>query len=168
MTLGKAAFAECQPLALGKDWRPSALGQPLTAFCRVFDTRQTCLCRVRSCVECPALGKGALCREPNFTECGTRQSLICRVPDKRHSTKNPTLGKASDSGSDTSLSTIVAFIWPASACRPFKHTNTTHHMAYKSISKSSSEVFPKSSFLGKTQKPVSNGFPKVLSIFHSS
>jgi hypothetical protein len=42
-----------------------------------------------------------LCREPNFTECGTRQSLLCRVPDKRHSAKNTTLGKASDSGSAT-------------------------------------------------------------------
>jgi hypothetical protein len=37
---------------------------------------------------------------PDFTECGTRQSLLCRVPDKRHSAKKPTLGKASDSGSD--------------------------------------------------------------------
>jgi hypothetical protein len=48
MTLGKVAFAECllfgtrqrrlfaecQPLAFGKDWRPSALGRPLTALCR--------------------------------------------------------------------------------------------------------------------------------------
>jgi hypothetical protein len=37
---------------------------------------------------------------PNFTECGTRQSLLCRVPDKRHSAKKTTLGKASDSGSE--------------------------------------------------------------------
>jgi hypothetical protein len=51
------------------------------------------------CAECSALGKGALCREPNFTECGTQQSLLCRVPDKRHSAKNTTLGKAYDSGS---------------------------------------------------------------------
>jgi hypothetical protein len=57
---------------------------------------------VPTCAECLALGKGALCREPNFTECGTRQSLLCRVPDKRHSAKNTTLGKASDSGSDFS------------------------------------------------------------------
>jgi hypothetical protein len=68
-------------------------------LCRVFDTRQTCLCRVLSYAECPALGKGSLCREPDFTECGSRQSLLCWVPDKRHSAKNPTLGKASDSGS---------------------------------------------------------------------
>jgi hypothetical protein len=65
-------------------------------------TRQTCLCRVPTCAECLALGKGALCREPNFTECDTRQSRLCRVPDKRHSAKNTTLGKASDSGSATS------------------------------------------------------------------
>jgi hypothetical protein len=62
-------------------------------LCRVFDTRQTCLCRVGSCAECPALGKEARCREPNFTECGSRQSLLCRVPTKgtrqrcRHSAK---------------------------------------------------------------------------------
>jgi hypothetical protein len=62
-------------------------------------TRQTCLCRVPTCAECLALGKGALCREPNFTECDTRQSLLCRVPDKRQLAKNTTLGKASDSGS---------------------------------------------------------------------
>jgi hypothetical protein len=55
---------------------------------------------VLSSAECPALGKGALCREPDFTECGSRQSLLCRVPDKRHSANNPTLGKDSDSGSE--------------------------------------------------------------------
>jgi hypothetical protein len=52
-----------------------------------------------SCAECSALGKGALCREPKFTECGTRQSLLCRVPDKKYSAKPPALGKACDSGS---------------------------------------------------------------------
>jgi hypothetical protein len=67
--LPSAAFAEC--LTLGK---------------RVF-------------AECPALGKEARFQEPNFTECGSRQSLLCQVPDKRHSAKRPTLGKASDSGS---------------------------------------------------------------------
>jgi hypothetical protein len=70
----------------------------------VLYTRQTCLCRVPYCAECSALGKGALCRDPNFTECSIRQSLLCRVPDKRHSAKNTTLGKASDSGSDTTHS----------------------------------------------------------------
>jgi hypothetical protein len=48
---------------------------PRATFCRVFDTRQTCRCRVGSCAECPALGKEARCREPNFTECSSRQSL---------------------------------------------------------------------------------------------
>jgi hypothetical protein len=92
-------------LALGKDWRPSALGRPLTVLCRepplpsVWHSANLTLPRA-PCAECSALGKGALCRAPNFTECGTRQSLLCRVPDKRHSAKNTTLGKACDSGSD--------------------------------------------------------------------
>jgi hypothetical protein len=30
----KKLFAECQPLALGNDWRPSTFGRPLTALCR--------------------------------------------------------------------------------------------------------------------------------------
>jgi hypothetical protein len=69
--------------------------EALTALCRVFNTRETCLCRVGSYAECPALGKETRCREPNFIECGSRQSLLCRVPDKRHSAKRSTLGKAS-------------------------------------------------------------------------
>jgi hypothetical protein len=59
--------------------------------------------------ECPALGKEALCREPNFTEFGSRQSRLCRVPDKRHSAKRPTLGKASDSGSACVLYIVAVF-----------------------------------------------------------
>jgi hypothetical protein len=120
MTLGKASFAECLPFGtrqrsslpsvnrwlstktdgrqlLDGRWRPFA-ESPL---CRVFDTRQRSLCRVGPGAECPALGKEALCREPNFTEGGARQSCLCRVSDKRHSAKRPTLGKASDSGSDS-------------------------------------------------------------------
>jgi hypothetical protein len=73
----------------------------------VFDTRQTSLCRVSFCAECPALGKESRCRESSFTECGTRQILLCRVPDKRHSTKIATLGKALDSGSDYRSNRIV-------------------------------------------------------------
>jgi hypothetical protein len=59
---------------------------------------------------------------PNFTECGTRQIFLCRVPDKRHSAKKPTLGKASDSGSASTL------FWTAlspynSSCSARKKTN---------------------------------------------
>jgi hypothetical protein len=75
-----------------------------------------CLCRVTPCAKCPALGKEALCREPNFTECGTRQSLLCRVPDKRHSAKRPTLGKASDSGSAWWIWISIRCDW-CSSCR---------------------------------------------------
>ena len=104
----KSKFAECQPLALGKDWRPSALGRPLTALCREpplpSGWRSANLTLPRApCAECSALGKGARCRASNFTECGTRQTLLCRVPNKRHSAKRPTLGKASDSGSEIQL-----------------------------------------------------------------
>jgi hypothetical protein len=60
------------------------------------------------CAECSALGKGALCRASNVTECGTRQTLLYRVPDKRHSAKRPTLGKASDSGSGYALLLLVS------------------------------------------------------------
>jgi hypothetical protein len=76
--LPRAPFAECL-----------TLGKLVFAECRPVPSVQHSV-------------KGALCREPNFTECGTRQSLLCRVPDKRHSAKNTTLGKASDSGSERS------------------------------------------------------------------
>jgi hypothetical protein len=102
----KIYFAECLEKTLGKEdslpsvnprlsaktdgrqlrdgrWRPFAE----RCLCRVLNTRQMCLCRVGSCAECPALDKEARCRELNFTECGSRQSCLCRVPDKRHSAK---------------------------------------------------------------------------------
>jgi hypothetical protein len=50
--------------------------------------------------ECPTLGKLALYRAQDVAECGTRQSLLCRVPDKKHSAKPPALGKGANSGSD--------------------------------------------------------------------
>jgi hypothetical protein len=37
--------------------------------------------------ECTTLGKPALYRAQNFAEGSTRQSLLCRVPDKKHSAK---------------------------------------------------------------------------------
>jgi hypothetical protein len=53
----------------------------------VLDARQSSLCRVLGCAECPTLGKLALYRAQDFAESGARQSLLCRVPDKKHSTK---------------------------------------------------------------------------------
>jgi hypothetical protein len=47
---------------------------------------------VLGCAECPTLGKLALYRAQDFAECGTRQSLLCRVPDKKRSA----LGKGAD------------------------------------------------------------------------
>jgi hypothetical protein len=61
---------------------------------------------VWTCTECPTLGKDARYREPSFAECGSRQSRLCRVPEKRHSAKRPALGKGSDSGSDTQAKLI--------------------------------------------------------------
>jgi hypothetical protein len=92
-------------------WRPFA-ESPLS---RVLNTRQTSLCRVSTNAECPALGKEPRCREPSFTECGTRQSLLCRVPDKRHSAKIATLGKALDSGS-VWLELNMWVLWNKSTC----------------------------------------------------
>jgi hypothetical protein len=55
---------------------------------------------VLGCAECPTLGKLALYRAQDVAECGTRQSLLCRVPDKKHSAKPPALGKGANSGSE--------------------------------------------------------------------
>jgi hypothetical protein len=98
-------FAECRPSALGKGWRPFALDGRWRPFaechlCQVFAARQSSVCRVFLCAECPALSKQALYRVQDFAECGSRHSLLCRVPDKKHSAKSLTLGKGPDSGSD--------------------------------------------------------------------
>jgi hypothetical protein len=58
---------------------------------------------VLRCAECPALGKRALYRAADFVECGVRQSLLCRVPDKKHSAMTLTLGKGPDSGNDVCM-----------------------------------------------------------------
>jgi hypothetical protein len=58
----------------------------LTALCRAPHSPR-CLCRVYFCAESPALDKRDLYREHDFVECGIRQSLLCRVPDKKHSAK---------------------------------------------------------------------------------
>jgi hypothetical protein len=75
--LPSATFAEC--LALGKE---------IFAECIYF------------CAESPALGKRVYYRELDFAEYGTRQSILCRIPDKKHSAKRRALGKATDSGSE--------------------------------------------------------------------
>ena len=109
---GKCLFAECQKKALGKD-----------AFCRVPKNgtwQNTSLSGARK----KALGKDAFCRVPKMAlgkihlcrvlkkhsakpslpsaEKNTRQSRLCRVPNKIHSAKLPALGKvpASDSVSN--------------------------------------------------------------------
>jgi hypothetical protein len=62
-------------------FRTTADGPLLSAFfaeCLILGKHV--FCRVRTCAECPALGKEARYREPNFAECGSRQSV-------RHSAK---------------------------------------------------------------------------------
>jgi hypothetical protein len=54
----------------------------------VFAARQSSICRVFLCAECPALGKQALYRAQDFAEC------------PKHSAKSLALGKGPDSGSD--------------------------------------------------------------------
>jgi hypothetical protein len=84
MTLGKVCFAECllcdtryrASLPRANSWHSAKTnGRQLwdgrwrpfaeSPLCRVFDTRQSCLCRVPFCTECSALGKA------RFAECLT-------------------------------------------------------------------------------------------------
>ena len=74
LTLGKPFFAECRPVPSVQHSVKGLFAESLT-------------------LPSAALGKAF------FTECGTRQSLLYRVPDKRHLAKNTTLGKDSDFGS---------------------------------------------------------------------
>jgi hypothetical protein len=116
----KIYFTECPTGALGKkDSLPStrtrlsakitavSFRRRLTTLCRApqfaecVSTRQRCLCRVYSCAKSPALGKRGRYREQDFAECGTRQILPCRVPDKKNSAKRRALGKEPDFGSDS-------------------------------------------------------------------
>jgi hypothetical protein len=66
--------------------------------------------------ECPVLGKQALYRVQGFAECGSRQSLLCRVPDKKHSAKTPALGKGPYSGSAIFLGYTLGASILASQC----------------------------------------------------
>jgi hypothetical protein len=82
---------------------------------------------VFSCVETTALGKRGRYREQNFVVYGTRQRLICRVPEKKYSVKYRALGKDQYFGSDT---------------LPFhdRHSLTIH---FCDISKIEASQFPK-------------------------
>ena len=87
MHTAKCLFAECQKKALGKD-----------AFCRVpkNGTRQN--------TSLPSAEKkhSAKSSLPS-AEKNTRQSRLCRVPDKIHSAKLPALGKVPVSSSGECL-----------------------------------------------------------------
>jgi hypothetical protein len=117
----KKCFAECPKKTLGKDLLcrvPDIWLSTKNPLCRVpaFDPRQrlttvsfrrslTALCRAPSL---PSVCRSAkqslpsvpLCRVFLCAECDSRQSLLCQVPDKKHSTKSLALDKGPDSGSD--------------------------------------------------------------------
>jgi hypothetical protein len=104
-TRQRSFFVECQDSGLGQENDRQLLTAvdgplPSVAVRRVFGTWQRCLYRVFSCAESLALGKHDRYREQDFAECGTRQRLLCQVPDKKHSAKHRALGKVPDSGSD--------------------------------------------------------------------
>jgi hypothetical protein len=77
----KTMFAECQIFDTRQ--RLTAVSCRRPHVCRVLDARQISLCRVLFCVEWPTLDKLALYRAQDFAECGSRQSLLCRVLDKK-------------------------------------------------------------------------------------
>jgi hypothetical protein len=110
--LDKACSAECQTGGTRLSAKVTAVSfrRRLMALCRVFRTRQRNLCRVYSCAESPALGKHCRYREQDFAECGTRQRLLCRVPDKKHSTNLLALDKDLDSGSVKACCVPVALM----------------------------------------------------------
>jgi hypothetical protein len=57
--------------------------EPLFAECRALGKEIFAECTADS----PTLGKRRRYREQDFAEYGTRQRLLCRVSDKKHSTK---------------------------------------------------------------------------------
>jgi hypothetical protein len=77
----KTLFAECQVFDTRQRLTAVSCRRPLTALCRahlcrVLAARQSSLCRVFLCAECPALGKQALYQAQYFAECpikSTRQ-----------------------------------------------------------------------------------------------
>jgi hypothetical protein len=84
-------MALCRTPYLQSVCRSAKQSLPSVSLCRVSCTRY----------------KQALYRAQDFAECGARQSLICRVPDKKHLAKPPALGKDPDSGSDPCTAVVV-------------------------------------------------------------
>jgi hypothetical protein len=85
LTLGKEPFAECHKKTLDKE-----------TLCRVSKIKHSAKSFFAECfllprVFCVTLGK----------------ELFCRVPEKIHSTKNMTLGKEPNSGSEGKIFTIT-------------------------------------------------------------
>jgi hypothetical protein len=57
-------------------------------FCQELGSQQSRPCRVSFYAECSALGKNTRHRVLYFAECGTQQSMFCRVSDKLPSAKS--------------------------------------------------------------------------------
>jgi hypothetical protein len=91
---------------------------PSIAVRRVFDTPQRGRCRVSAYAECRTLGKRCRCRDCFIVECGTRQIILCRVPDKKHSTKRRALSKGLDYGSE-GVSSVFRKIFVPIICISF-------------------------------------------------
>jgi hypothetical protein len=83
--LPRATFAECLPL-----------GKLVFTECISVSSVLHSINEIDT--ECRTLLSAALGKEV-FAECGSRQRSLCRVPDKKYSTKPPALGKDPDSGS---------------------------------------------------------------------
>jgi hypothetical protein len=110
----KICFAECPQKALGNSL-PSASyltldkEYALSSVCFRISAK-TNGCQLQTAangplpravfVECLTLGKLSRYRAQDFAEGDTRQSSLCRVPDKKHLAKTTTLDKGSDSDSD--------------------------------------------------------------------
>jgi hypothetical protein len=123
----KKCFAECPQKTLGNDppcrvpdiwhsaknllYRVPAFGswqrltaiicrRPLMALCRAPSLLSVCHSAKQFLyAECPVLGKQVLYRAHDFVECGAQQSHFCRVSDKKHLAKPPSLDRCPNSSS---------------------------------------------------------------------
>jgi hypothetical protein len=94
----KNCFAECFTLALGKEVFAEFFFFAVSLPRAVYRT----------------LGKAFFAECIGFAECflfGSRQSLLCRAPEKKRSAKPPTLGKEADSGNDTKYILTLNFFY---------------------------------------------------------